>query len=133
MEKKSLKITEAEWPIMQFLWKKETATAAEIVKEVTSKQDRSMRTIKTLLRRLVQKQAVAFTIDEKDARVYHYYACVKEKEAQQQKNESLLRVVYENNSASLLAQFIGNSKLSNAEIEKLETILQQKREENRNG
>ena len=127
----SPKITEAEWPIMNILWSKQTATAAEIVAQITSKQDKSMRTIKTLIRRLIQKGAVGFTVDAKDSRVYHYYPLIAQQKAQDEKKQTLLNVVFENDSAKLLAQFIGSSRLSNREIEKLEALLQQKKDESR--
>lgn len=43
---------------MQLLWQQETATASDIVQWVTAKKAVSMRTVKTLLRRLVAKKAV---------------------------------------------------------------------------
>ncbi len=80
-------ITEAEWPIMKVLWLRPTATAAEIVAEVTGERAVAMRTIKTLIRRLVAKNAVGFEVDEHDSRLYHYRALVSKEEAMEEKNE----------------------------------------------
>jgi hypothetical protein len=54
MTKPSANITEAEWPIMSLLWKKGTATSAEIVQEIQRGRDVSMRTVKALINRLVE-------------------------------------------------------------------------------
>lgn len=121
-------VTEAEWPIMEVLWNKETATAAEIVEQVSPVRGTSMRTIKTLLRRLVAKNLVNYTIDPADARVYHYRAAVKRRQCEQQRNSLLLATVYQGDVNQLLVRFISDSRLTRAELEALEMLLQQKKE-----
>lgn len=122
-------ITDAEWPIMQVLWQTDSATAAEIVGEVTKQRDISMRTIKTLIRRLIEKGAVNYRVDEYDSRVYHYHATLEKDIVVKKKSSKLLETVYGNNPSNLLVHFLRDNKLTNDEITMLEQILDAKKDE----
>lgn len=129
MKTKKYQITQAEWPIMQVLWETDTATAAEIVNIVSSKSEISMRTVKTLIRRLVAKESVSYTIDKNDSRVYHYQAEVTEACCSSVKADVLLNTIFNRDATDMLLSFISNTKLSILEIEKLENLLEKKRDE----
>ncbi len=125
--KTSHNITEAEWPIMRVLWENGSATAAEIVDAVTGERDIAMRTVKTLLRRLVAKHAVAYAIDPDDSRIYHYRAVIKKDEAIQTKNRNFLANFYQNNVGELLGYFVGETALSDEQITELQQLLDSKK------
>lgn len=120
-------ITEAEWPIMRVLWENGSATAAEIVDAVTGERDIAMRTVKTLLRRLIAKKIVAYAIDPDDSRIYHYRAVVKRDEAVRAKNRNFLANFYQNNVGDLLAHFVGDASLTNDQITELQRLLDGKK------
>lgn len=124
--RKTNNITEAEWPIMRVLWERGSATAAEIVDAVTRERDVSMRTVKTLLRRLVAKKAVAYAIDSDDSRIYHYRPLLEKNAAIREKNESFLSQVYQNKIGDLLTHFVKNEDLSREEMIALQDILREK-------
>jgi BlaI family penicillinase repressor len=128
--KEKINITEAEWPIMEKLWSVPTATAAEIVDAVTQLRQVSMRTVKTLLRRLIAKGAVGYELDPRDARVYHYQALLRREDVVARKNEFFLDQLYGNSVSDMLAHFIKSSDLSRGEIEALKAVLAQKEREN---
>jgi BlaI family penicillinase repressor len=120
-------ITEAEWPIMRVLWEHESATAAEIVGAVTGERDVAMRTVKTLLRRLVAKKAVSYDVDPGDSRIYHYRASITKDEAIQTKNRDFLASFYQDNVGELLARFVGDTDLSDGQIAELQKALDKAR------
>lgn len=128
---KEHQITEAEWPLMLALWARETATAAEIVDAVTAGRDISMRTVKTLLRRLVAKAFVGFTVDPADARVYHYRPLIAKDDAVKRKSASFAAHVYQDNVGELLAHFVEEAALSENELNRLQQIVRRKLEEKR--
>ena len=123
------RITGAEWPIMEALWNGGTLTAAEIVACVTARTGTSMRTVKTLLRRLVTKGAVATAVDAADARVYHYTARVQREECAAVRTEAILDTVFAQDAGEMLLHFVRGARLSRTEIERLEALLAEKREE----
>ena len=67
------KIAESEWRIMKILWEDSPKTANEIVELLSKETNWSPKTIKTLLNRLVKKEALGF---KKEGRTYFYYPLV---------------------------------------------------------
>ncbi len=53
-----MKLTEAEWQIMNALWQKHPATARDIMDRLPEEVNWAYTTIKTMLTRLVEKKAV---------------------------------------------------------------------------
>ncbi len=124
------KISDAEWTIMQALWRGgESMTSAEIVSRTDDGRGRSPRTIKTLLQRLVAKGFVSFTVDPSDSRIYHYSAAVSEETCVKRENRDFVSLYYKGDVAGMLARFIGDSDLSRDQIESLTALLAEKREE----
>jgi len=119
-------ISGAEWRIMQVLWEYNgSMTSAEIVKKL--KDNRSPKTIKTLLQRLVSKGFVNFTVDTADSRVYHYTPKVSEGECIKRENQDFLSLYYKGDVGSMLARFIGDSDLSSQQIKELSELLDAKK------
>ena len=58
-ESRPERISEAEYAVMEVLWEKSPITAAEVCDEVCNARGWSLATVKTLLSRLVTKQAIA--------------------------------------------------------------------------
>ncbi len=123
---KSLEITDAEWLIMLALWEKGSATASEITDSVRRERDVSGQTVKTLIRRLVDKKCVAYAIDPDDSRVYHYRALIRKEDAVRRKSEEFVSKVYQKNAGELLAHFVEHSGLSEDELLRLQSIVKRK-------
>lgn len=66
--------SENEWIIMEIIWKENRPiTAAEIIELLGEKLEVSQKTIRVMINRLVAKGVLDYTIDKKDARIYHYF------------------------------------------------------------
>lgn len=126
------RITEAEWPIMDFLWERESATAAQIIEKVSQTRTGSIRTIKALIHRLVRKDLVGFTVGERDSRVYHYRALVSREEGVHQKKQIILNTVYAGKMSDLLTHFVDDADLDAGEIDDLLSRLEKKKAALRN-
>ena len=64
--------SENEWLIMEIIWKADrTMTAAEVIEELKGSVRISDKTIRVMINRLVSKGVLEYSIDERDARVYH--------------------------------------------------------------
>ena len=124
---KKVRITETEWPIMNFLWNRESATAAQIIEAVSPLRTGSIRTIKALIHRLLQKNLIAFTADERDSRVYHYRALVGREEGIDQKKQTMLNTVYAGKIGDLLMHFVDEAELEAGEIDDLMSRLAKKK------
>ena len=107
----------------------EPQTSAEIVKKIKNGRERSPRTIKTLLQRLVAKGFVAFTVDPNDSRIYRYTPRVNENECIKRENQDFLSLYYKGNVSGMLARFIGDNDLTDEQIKELSALLNAKKED----
>jgi len=117
------KISEAEWQVMKILWEKSPLTANDIVEKLANEIDWNPRTIKTLLNRLMNKNALGV---QQAGRVYFYYPLVSKEECARSERDNLLKRVYNGALQPLLAAFLEEQKLTKDEIEKLKQILENK-------
>lgn len=122
-------ITESEWLIMRQLWEEAPLTAAEIVKRVQMQKGLVDTTIKTLLRRLIAKKAVRFTIDEKNSKLYYYTPTVTEEECISEKSKHFLSIYYRDNLEKMVSAFVDDSDLTATEIDNLKKLLDEKKKE----
>jgi len=116
-------ITDSEWLIMNAVWDKAGITAAEIVSIVKAKKNTSMRTVKTLIRRLMAKGALSFRVDEKDSRIYHYYTEVAKEDCVRSESAKFLDLIYQNNIGRLVNDFVLEGPLDKNEIAMLEELV----------
>jgi len=122
----SARISEAEWQVMKVVWRKPRSGAQEIIEELAESTSWTSATIKTLLNRLVKKQALGF---ERDGKSYLYFAKIAEEECRGAEAETFLDRVFNGSLAPMLAHFVNNRRLSKKEIEELEHLLRKGRQE----
>lgn len=121
-------ITESEWLVMSQLWNQSPLTAAEIVKLVNIEKELAATTVKTLLRRLISKQAVRYTIDKDNAKLYYYYPIVTEEECVLEKSKHFLSAYFRNNLEKMVTTFVDGSDLTTNEIDSLKELLDKKKQ-----
>ena len=121
--KKTPRISEAEWEVMQVLWKTSPMTANDIVEELTGKTTWKRETIRTLINRLVQKKAIGF---EKKGRQYDYFPLVTEAQCIKDETQSFLRRFGGRSIEPMLAAFVEEKQLSAEKIARLRQILDEK-------
>ena len=98
--KNTIRITEAEWEVMAVVWDRTPVAATTIVEELEHKRQWSLATVRTLLRRLVNKGALRH---EAEGKRYIYTASVSKDECVRRESESFLgRVLGRAPSVSIL-------------------------------
>lgn len=116
-------ITEAEWLVMQVVWRQQPVTANQVVLALEPKTDWKPKTIHTLLRRLVQKKALRY---EKIGREFQYRPCVEAAQCTHFASRSFLDRFFGGHLAPFLACFLEREKLAPEELEELRRILNEK-------
>lgn len=116
----SLQISPAELEIMKVLWRKPSLGASEIADALEDSQDWNIRTIKTLLSRLVEKGALSV---EQEGRRYLYTPLVAKKDYQKKAAGQLVDRLFGGRAAPLVTQLADGRGLSEADIEELEELL----------
>lgn len=114
------KISDAEWLVMQVVWRKSPITAAEVVQSLAPTTTWKPKTAMTLLNRLVKKGAVGF---RKEGRAYQYYPLVEQTDYVKAENRSFLKRVYGGALKPMLVDFLEEADLSKEDIEELRRIL----------
>ena len=115
------RISETEWELMKIVWARSPITAAQIIEELVS-QDATWhpKTARTLLNRLVKKQALGY---RKEGRTYAYRPLVAESDCVAGISESFLDRFFGGSLAPMLAHFAARRRLSREEIRELRRLL----------
>ncbi len=119
---KAYSISEAEWKVMQVLWRQKACTWAQLLEELSA-SGWSESTIKTLLRRLVEKAYV--TVDKTNGKPYVYQACVSQQECQCQEAEHFLSRVFGGSVSMLVSTLTREKGLSKQDKEALLQMIEQ--------
>ncbi|WP_257348266.1 penicillinase repressor BlaI [Pseudalkalibacillus decolorationis] len=124
MSNKVPSISEAEWEVMNVLWKKAPQTANEVISSLQKKKDWKPKTVRTLLDRLAQKKVVGVNQDQK---VYTFFPLYSQDDCQHAEAQSFIKRIYGGTLKSMLVQFIQEDSLSEEDIKELRSILDKKR------
>lgn len=118
------KISDSEWEVMRVLWAHESPmTAQEVIDCLAPSKKWSPRTVKTLLNRLLKKNAVTY---ETKGKMYCYYPAVSEEECYRMERRTFLQRLYNGALAPMMVHFLKDEKLTKEEIEQLRRILDEK-------
>ncbi len=114
-----MKLSEAEWSVLEILWEGESFALGEITKALKEVNGWSKNTVHTYLTRMEGKGLVA--IDRESDKPYS--AAVTREECAKRERGELLNKVYRGAAGSLIAAFLKESEISREEIEKLRGLL----------
>lgn len=117
------KISSAEWEVMRVLWTKGETTSTEITKILSTKQDWSASTVKTLLGRLADK---GYLTSRREGRTYLYQAVLNEEEANLRAVYEVLSKICLTKHSHILEQLIQQTPMMKEQIKDLQEILASK-------
>lgn len=120
----SLAITDAEWEIMRVVWTQGETTSKEVTQLLNQKTEWKNTTVKTLLSRLVDKGMIA---TKPLGNKFIYYPLVEERQSIQTVSQEILGKVCSKKIGTVIEAMISDSLLSFADIEKIESMLKEKR------
>lgn len=115
-----MRLSDTEWTAMQALWEDAPATAREVHGRVVGATEWSYSTLRTILRRLEEKGAVASTMRGQQAL---YEPQVTREVARRSALTSLVDRAFGGRLGSLVQHLAGDASLSAAEREELARML----------
>lgn len=118
------RISDAEHAVMEALWRDSPRTAADICDEVSEQRGWSLATVKTLLGRLVSKQAIAA---EPDGRRFLYRPLVERADYIGGESRRLVDRLFGGRAAPLLLHLVEAEALSDADIDEIERLIKELR------
>ena len=117
-----MKLSEAEWQIMNALWKKTPATARDLVEHLPKNTNWAYTTIKTMLTRLVTKNAIS---ERKKGNTSVYEPLLSKSKARKNALVSLMHQAFDGAVGPLMHFIVEKEKLSKSQKEELIRILKE--------
>jgi len=113
-------ISNAELEVLGVLWQSSPLSANEIITHLNKERDWHEKTVKTLLNRLIKKEAIGY---EKEQRRYLYYPLIAQENYQQQVSQSLIQRLFSGKISPLVAGFAKHNQLQKEDIESLKQLI----------
>ena len=123
LQEKESTISDSEWEIMRIIWTIEPVSSTKIIQELQAKKDWSESTIKTLLRRLVNKNLLNTT---KEGRHFVYSAKVNQAQVMTEAAQELLDRMCNMHKGEVILQLLADSPISKSDLAKMKQIINQK-------
>ena len=117
---KKMTISDSELEVLRELWETPCLTARQLTDKVLARTDWSEPTIKTLLLRLLQKNAVARS---REGKVFVYRALIDKEEYRFLAGRSLLDRFFNGIAGDFLTCLVKNDSISPEEIASLRELL----------
>ena len=114
-----MKLTEAEWAVMEILWGGERFSLSEAVTALKPVKGWNKNTVFTYLTRMEHKGLVV--IDRSHTKPYA--AAVTREDCAREERDDLLSRVYGGATGDLIAAFLKESSISKDEVERLRKML----------
>lgn len=121
--KKSVRITEAEWEVMAVAWDQSPVAAATVLEVLENRKHWTLATVRTLLRRLVNKGALR---QETEGKRFLYTPLVSMSDCIRQESESFLDRVLGRAPSEAILHLVRRAKLTPDDIQGLRRILREK-------
>ncbi|MFC0205487.1 BlaI/MecI/CopY family transcriptional regulator [Novosphingobium soli] len=122
MSEQPERISEAEHAVMEALWQRSPLTAQEVCEEVCERRGWSLATVKTLLSRLVAKQAVE---TEPDGKRFLYSPRIERSDYVGTESRRLVDRLFGGRAAPLFAHLAQNEALTDDDIAEIEALLKE--------
>lgn len=121
--KPTVQITKAEWEVMAVVWKKSPVPASTIVEVLEERKQWTLATVRTLLRRLVNKGALE---QKAEGKRYLYTPRVSMEECARHEGESFMDRILGRAPSTALLHLVKMADLSKQDIQELRRILREK-------
>ena len=121
--KKLPQISDAEYEVMDVIWKYAPISTNEITDRLAKTKDWSPKTIHTMLSRLKKKGVIAH---EKESRVFVYTPCVKKEAYLAVESRTLADRFFDGAMKQMVVSFLDQKDLTPEDLAELQSILDKK-------
>ena len=123
-----MQISDAEWIVMNLIWRSSPIEAAEVIDRIAAANGWSAATVKTMLHRLVRKEALSA---EQIGKKYLYKPAVRKEACVRQASRSFLDRVFGGEATPALIHLVKTAKLSSKDASEIRAILDKKINQNK--
>ena len=118
---KNKSISNSEWKIMKILWQTPKLTLRQIYEKTGAAEGWSYTTVRTLVTRLVEKEAVAA---DKSGANFKYYPLLSENECKNSEVKNFIDKVFDSKKSTLMVSLTKDSKLTEEETKTLMSLIE---------
>jgi len=119
--KKSQTLTEAELPIMDVLWSRQSATVGDVAEALAKEKPVAYNTVLTLMRILERKGYIRHT---KDGRAFVYQPLVDRGEASRTAVRHLLSRFFNDSPELLMLNLLKQEQIDDRELDRLRGLIE---------
>ena len=119
-------MSDADSRIMEILWRDGETSSAAILKEIEDTLGWSRQTVRTYLKRLMDKGLAGARESKK--RVFGYYPLVSREDYAADKTGSVLNSLYNGSLSHMVAGIVKNETVSDSELSALEALIKSLRQ-----
>jgi BlaI family penicillinase repressor len=119
-----MQLSDAEWRVMDALWRGHPATVREIHQRLEDETDWSYSTVKTMLTRLADKGVVELS---KTGHISSFAPLLSRDDARRSALRQLLDRAFDGTVSGLFQHLLGNTRLSARDREELRQLLEKGR------
>lgn len=117
-------ISDAEFEVMDVIWKYAPISTNEITDRLAKTRDWSPKTIYTMLSRLEKKGVITH---EKESRVFVYTPCIQKCDYIEAESRTLANRFFDGAMNQMVVSFLDRKELSAEDLDELQRILDKKR------
>lgn len=125
MEEKTIGLSNSEWHVMENLWESSPKTATQLIKAMEEKTGWAKSTTKTVLKRMEQKEYIAYREGEK---AREYYPVLKREEVVESETSNFLNRIYNGSLGLLVNTLVKKQDIPDEEMEELYKIIKEARD-----
>ena len=122
--KKLPQISDAEFEVMDVIWKYAPISTNEITDRLAKVKEWSPKTIYTMLSRLEKKGVI---VHEKESRVFVYTPWVRKEDYIEAESRTLANRFFDGAMSQMVVNFLDQRDLSSEDLDELQCILDKKR------
>ena len=124
-----MSVSDAESVVMEALWRRNPLTAEDIIEEIAAPNAWSAMTVRTLLNRLLKKNAVTAT---REGRRYLYRPALERADYVHEKSQGLINRLFDGQLAPLVSHFSERQALDPEDIKALKRLVEELPDDQRN-
>ena len=115
-----MRISQSELEVLNIIWNRSGLAASDLYETLKPDTGWSLQTVKTLLARLTEKQAIR---TERDGRRFLYYPLITRESYEAQATRGFVQRLFGGRAAPLIARLAENDDLTDADISEIEALI----------
>lgn len=117
---RAIKLSDLQLLVMKVLWKNGKLSVSDAHQLLNQKKEMALTTVATLLKRMHEKDIVAF---EKQGRQHLYYAVISEQDVKTSMLSGILANLFDGNPSELVHHLVAQDEVEQSDLDRIKQLL----------